>query len=43
MSFVQVTLMEVFTPTDKMEIDTSPSWSWADMKTFLAMSGRLAG
>jgi hypothetical protein len=30
MSFVQVTLIEeAFTPTEKMESDTSPSWAWA--------------
>ena len=44
MSFVQVTLIEeAFTPTDKMESDTSPSWAWADIEDDLSAEWEIGG
>ena len=44
MSFVQVKLIEeAYTPTDKTEIDTTPSWSWADIEDVLSPEWEIGG
>jgi len=44
MSFGQVTLVEeAFTPTEKMESDTSPSWAWADIEDDLSAEWEIGG
>jgi hypothetical protein len=44
MSFVQVKLIEgAFTPTDKTETGTSPSWAWADIEDVLSAEWEIGG
>jgi hypothetical protein len=44
MSFVQVKLREeAFAPTDKTEIGTTPSWSWADIEDVLSGEWEIGG
>ena len=44
MSFVQVKLIEeAFTPTDKTEIGTTPSWTWADIEDVLSAEWEIGG
>jgi hypothetical protein len=43
MSFVQVKLIEeVFTPTDKADIGTTP-WTWADIEDVLCAEWEIGG
>ena len=44
MSFVQVMLIEEdSTPTDKTEVGTTPSWSWADIEDVLSAEWEIGG
>ena len=44
MSFVQVKLIEkAYTPTDKTEIGTTPSWTWADIEDVLSAEWEIGG
>jgi hypothetical protein len=44
MSFVQVKLIEeAFTPTDKPDIATTPSWTWADIEDVLSDEWEIVG
>ena len=44
MSFVQVKLIEeAFTPTEKTDIDTTPSWTWADIEDVLSAEWDIGG
>ena len=44
MSFVQVKFIEeAFTPTDKTEIVTTPSWAWADVEDDLSAEWEIGG
>ena len=44
MSFVQVKFIEeAFTPTDKTEIVTTPSWAWADIEDDLSAEWEIGG
>jgi hypothetical protein len=44
MSFVQVKLIEeVFTPTDKTDVGTAPSWTWADVEDVLSGEWEIGG
>ena len=44
MSFVQVKFSEeAFTPTDKTEIVTTPSWAWADIEDDLSAEREIGG
>jgi hypothetical protein len=44
MSLVQVKLIEeAFTPTDKTETDTTPSWNWADIEDVLSAEWEIGG
>jgi hypothetical protein len=44
MSFVQVkSIEEAFTPTEKTEIVTTPSWTWADIEDVLSVEWEIGG
>ena len=43
MSFVQVKLIEEATPTDKTDIGTTPSWTWADIEDVLSAEWEIGG
>ena len=44
MSFVQVNLIEeAFTPTDRTDIGTTPSWTWADIEDVLSAEWEILG
>jgi hypothetical protein len=44
MSFVHVELIEeAFTPTDKTDIGTTPSWNWADIEGVLSDEWEIGG
>jgi hypothetical protein len=44
MSVVSVKSIEkAFTPTDEMEIVTTPSWSWADIENILSAEWEIGG
>ena len=44
MSFVQAKLIEeAFTPTDKTDIGTTPSWNWADIEDVLSAEWEIGG
>jgi hypothetical protein len=44
LSFVQVKLIEeAFTPKDKTEIVTTPSWAWADIEDVLSAEWEIGG
>jgi hypothetical protein len=44
MPLVQMKLIEeAVTPTDKTEIDTSPSWAWADIEEVFSDEWEIGG
>ena len=43
MSFVQELKEEAYTPTDKTEIGTTPSWTWADIEEVLSAEWEIGG
>jgi hypothetical protein len=44
MSFVHARLIdEAFTPTDKAEIGTTPSWDWEDIEHILSAEWEIGG